>query len=88
MFSPKGMLKGRISKHAFQKKQSTPYFPKKEHFLPPGTHMYVCASGGGVGNVRFSENMACFVFLNTRFEIRPFALLSTFSSYALKTVSV
>ena len=29
----------------------------------------------GVRNVRFSENLACFVFLNTRFKIQPFALL-------------
>ena len=26
--------------------QSTPNFPKKEHFLPPDTHRYVCVSGG------------------------------------------
>ena len=31
----------------------------------------------GVKNVRFSENFACFIFLNTRFEIHPFALLPT-----------
>ena len=43
MFSPKGILKGRISKRVFQKKQSTPYFPKKEHFLPPWhPHVRVC----------------------------------------------
>ena len=29
----------------------------------------------GVRNFRFSENLACFVFLNTRFKIQPFALL-------------
>ena len=29
----------------------------------------------GVRNGRFSENLACFVFLNTRFKIQPFALL-------------
>ena len=28
-------------------------------------------------NVRFSENMVCFVFLKHRFAIRPFALLPT-----------
>ena len=26
------------------RKQSTPNFPKNEHFLPPDTHMYVCVS--------------------------------------------
>ena len=28
------------------RKQSTPNFPKNEHFLPPHTHRYVCVSGG------------------------------------------
>ena len=30
-------VKGRISKRVFQK-QSTPNFPKNEHFLHPGMH--------------------------------------------------
>ena len=30
-----------------------------------------------VRNVRFSENLACLVFLKHLFEIRPFALLPT-----------
>ena len=29
----------------------------------------------GLRNVRFSENLTCFVFLKTRFEIHPCALL-------------
>ena len=38
--------KGRISKRVFKKKQSTPNFPKNEHFLLPDTYTYVCVSGG------------------------------------------
>ena len=37
----------------------------------------------GVRNVRFSENLVCFVSLKTCFEIRPFALLPTKSSEQL-----
>ena len=32
-------------KTGVSRKQSTPNFPKNEHFLPPDTHMYVCVSG-------------------------------------------
>ena len=53
-------------KTGVSRKKSTPNFPKDEHFLPPDTHTYECASGG---NVRFLEN----------FKIRPFALLPTTS---------
>ena len=28
------------------RRQSTPNFPKYEHFLPPDTHTYVCVLGG------------------------------------------
>ena len=41
-------------KTGVSKKQSTPSFPKNEHFLPPYQ---------GVRNARFSENLACFVIL-------------------------
>ena len=37
--------KRRILKRVFQGKQSTPSFPKNEHFLPSDTHTYVCGSG-------------------------------------------
>ena len=47
-------------KAGFTRKQSTPNFPKNEHFLPPDTNSYVCVSW--VRNVRFSENLVCFVF--------------------------
>ena len=36
--------------------------------------MYVCVSGGK--NVRFSENLACFVFLKHRFGDSSFRLIT------------
>ena len=54
------------------RKQSTPNFSKNEPFLPPDTYTYVCLSG--VRNVRFSENLTCFVFLKHRFWDSPFCL--------------
>ena len=38
--------KGPFSKRMFQKKQSTPNFPKSEHFSLPDKRMYVCVSWG------------------------------------------
>ena len=64
--------KGRISKRVFQENKARQIFPKNENFSPSDTHTYVYQ---GVRNVRFSENLACFVFLNHRFDIRPFGLL-------------
>ena len=61
----KGDLKTEVTR-----KQSTPNFPKKEHFLPPDTRAYE-----GVRNVCFSENLTCFVSFYLRFEVRPFTLL-------------
>ena len=52
-------------KTVVSRKQSTPNFPKNEHFLPSDTHTY--RPYQGVGNVRFSENLACFVFLKHPF---------------------
>ena len=40
----------------------TPNFQKNEHFLSPNTHTCACAYLV-VRNVRFSENLTCFVFL-------------------------
>ena len=40
------------------------------------TRKHKCAYQG-VRNVRFSENLVCFVYLKHRFAIRPFALLPT-----------
>ena len=31
------------------RKQSTPNFPKNEHYLPPDTRTYECVSGGEKG---------------------------------------
>ena len=64
------------TKHGkFSKKRTflTPLYVS-EHFLPPYTHR--CAYQE-VRNVRFQENLTCFVFLKTRFEIRSFGLLPT-----------
>ena len=47
-------------KTVVSRKQSTPNFPKNEHFLPPDTH--TCAYQW-VRNVHFSEHLACLVFL-------------------------
>ena len=38
--------KGESQKTGVTRKQSTPNFPKKEHFLPPDTHTYMYVSVG------------------------------------------
>ena len=53
--SAKSLVIRQYLKTGVSRKQSTPNFPKNEHFLPPDTH--------GVRYVRFSENLACFFFL-------------------------
>ena len=40
----------------YKKMKHAKFSPKKEHFLPPDTHTH------GVRNVRFSENLVCFIF--------------------------
>ena len=59
-------------KTGVSRKQSTSNFAKSESFLPPDT--YVCVSG--VRNVRFSENLACFVFLKHPFWDSLFCLIT------------
>ena len=67
----------------FQKKESTPNFPKNEHFLlpdthtkhflPPDTHKYVCVSGGK--NCSFFGKFGVLSFLETpvlRFALLPY----------------
>ena len=54
------------------RKQSTPHFHKNENFLPPDTHTYVCVSGV---NVRFLQNLVCFVFLLRPFRDLTFCLI-------------
>ena len=53
------------------KKTKHAKFPKNEHFLPPDTHTYECVSEGFV----FRKIWRALFSWNTRFEIRPFALL-------------
>ena len=65
--------KWRISKWVFQENKACQIFRKTNisHSLIR-THKYAYQ---GTRNVRFSENL--FIFQNTRFEIRPFALSQT-----------
>ena len=56
--------------------QSTPNFPKNEHFSSPDTQTYVCVSGGKKMFV-FRKIWRALFSCNTRFEIRSFALLPT-----------
>ena len=52
------------------RKQSMQNFPKNKHFLPPWyAHQ-------GVRNVRFSGNLACFVFMKHSFWDSPFCLIT------------
>ena len=53
--------KGRISKRMFQENKAHQIFRKTNISYPP----YVCVSGRK--NVRFSENLTCFVFLKHPF---------------------
>ena len=50
-----------------------PNFLKNKHFLPPDTHT---CTYQGVRNVRFSENLVCFVFLEHLFWDLPFCLIT------------
>ena len=62
--------------------QSTPNTPKNEHFLPPNTYAYVCVSGYKKCSFFGKFGMLC--FLETRFDIRSFALLPT--SFVIETL--
>ena len=66
--------KGESQSRCFKKTKHAK-FSKNEHFLPP-EHIRTCAYQG-VRDVRFSEICRAFFSWNTRFEIRPFALLPT-----------
>ena len=61
-------------KTGISRKQSAPNFPKDKYFLPPDTHTYLCESGRG--DVRFSENLARFVFLKHPFRDSPFCIIT------------
>ena len=43
------------------RKQSTPYIPKNEHFLPHNTHMYVSISGGKKYSFFGKFSVLCFL---------------------------
>ena len=58
----------------YSRKQSTPIFPKNKQFLPPGTHTYLCVSGGK--NCLFFGNFDMHCFLKTpvlRFALLPYS---------------
>ena len=74
--------KGWISKRLFQQSKAHQIF-RKTNISYPLTCTRTCAYQG-VRNVRFFENLACFVFLKHLFEIRPFALLPTFWTFAVR----
>ena len=60
------------SQNGWFKKTKHVKFSEKQIFLTPCAYQ-------GVKNVRFSENLTCFVFLKHPFEIRLSALLPTIS---------
>ena len=60
--------KGWISKWVFQGNKAPQIFRKNEHFLTRADQE--------VSHVRFSENLACFVFLKYQFWDWPFCLIT------------
>ena len=70
--------KGESQNGCFKKTKHAKFFVKRVFITSwyAHIHIYTCAYQG-VRKVRFSENLACFVFLKTRFEIRLFAILPT-----------
>ena len=62
---------GKLHKTGVSRKQSSPNFPENENFLLFRTCAYQ-----GVRNVRFSENLTCFVFLKHMFWNSPFCLIT------------
>ena len=67
-------VKGRISKWVFQEKKPRHIF-RKTNISYPLIHTRTCAYQG-VRNVRFSENLAGFVFLKHPFWDSPFFLIT------------
>ena len=66
--------KGRISKRVFQENKARQIF-WKTNISYPLTRTRTCAYQG-VRNVRFSENLACFVFLKHSFGDSLFCLIA------------
>ena len=62
-------------KTGVSRKQSTPRFPKNEHFLPPDTHTYVYTSGGGKKSWFFGK-FGVLCFLETPVLKPPFCLIT------------
>ena len=58
------------------RKQSRPNVPKNENFLPFNTYTCVCVSGDKECSFFGKLGVLC-SFCNTRFEVRPSALLPT-----------
>ena len=88
--------KERISKRVLQENKARQIFWKTNISYP-----LICTRAcQRVRTVCFSENLACFVFLNPNFKVRPFALLPTifllkysqvsvsYCSYLLHTVTI
>ena len=66
--------KGRISKRVFQENKARQVF-RKTNISYPLIRTRTCAYQG-VRNVRFSENLACFVFLKHPFLDSSFCLIT------------
>ena len=72
--------KGRISKQAFQENKAHQIFRKK-NISYPLIRTCTCAYQG-VRNVRFSENLVCFVFLKHPSRDSPFCLITDETYYS------
>ena len=68
--------KGRMSKRVFQENKARQIF-RKTNISYPLIRTRTCVYQG-VRNVRFSENLACFVFLKHLFWDSPFCLITEF----------
>ena len=56
-----------------RRKQSMPFFPKNEHFLPLDTHTYVCVSGSMKCLFFGKFGVLCFLLTSVfRFSILPY----------------
>ena len=67
-------VKGRISKRLFQGNKARQIF-RKTNSSYPLIRTRTCAYQG-IRNVRFSENLTCFVFLKHPFRDSPFCLIT------------
>ena len=75
--------KGRISKRVFQENKGRQIF-RKTNISYPQIRTRTCAYQG-VRNVRFSENLVCFVFLKNPFWDLSFCLITDDSSSTQRT---